>query len=57
MSKITIDKMALHELKDNMRSLKIDNLRLQALVKIEHSRFATYLDDFSKGLNYLINRK
>ena len=40
MSNKTIDLMVLHELKDRVKSLKTDNIRLQALVKIEHARFA-----------------
>lgn len=40
MAKKGIDPMVLYELKDIVKKLKIDNLRLQALIKIEHSRFA-----------------
>ena len=35
-----LDPMVLYELKDVVKSLKMENLRLQSLVKIEHSRFA-----------------
>ncbi|CAI2369547.1 unnamed protein product [Moneuplotes crassus] len=52
-----IDPMVLFELKDLVRSLKIDNLKLQAQVKIEHGRFATYLDEFAKGVDYLLYQK
>lgn len=30
---------------------------MQTLVKIEHSKFASYLNDFSKALKYLLHRK
>lgn len=52
-----LDPMVLYELKDVVKSLKLDNLRLQALVKIEHSRFATCIQDFSLALDYLLHRK
>lgn len=52
-----LDPMILHELKDCVRSIKMDNLRLQALVKIEHSRFASHIEDFSLALKYLLHRK
>ena len=52
-----LDPMVLHELKDCIRSLKMDNMRLQALVKIEHSRFASYINDFSLALEYLLHKK
>lgn len=53
----SLDPMVLYELKDYVKSLKIDNLKLQAMVKIEHSRFASYLEDFSKGFEYLLHCK
>lgn len=40
MSSKGLDPMVLYELKDIIKSLRHDNLRLQALVKIEHARFA-----------------
>jgi hypothetical protein len=52
-----LDPMVLYELKDCIRSLKIDNMRLQAFVKIEHSRFASYINDFSLALEYLLHKK
>lgn len=57
MAKKGIDPMVLYELKDIVKKFKIDNLRLQALVKIEHSRFAGWIKDFSLALDYLLNRK
>jgi len=57
MASKSIDPMVLHELKDCLRSLKMDNMRLQTMVQIEHSRFATYIHDFSKALQFLLHRK
>ena len=57
MAKKEIDPMVLYELKDIVKRIKIDNLRLQALIKIEHSRFAGWIKDFSLAIDYLLHRK
>ena len=57
MSSKGVDPMVLYELKDWVKSLKTENIRLQALIKIEHARFACYISDFSLALEHLLYTK